>query len=142
MKSPQRTLAKPLVEGRTNAREAAVLEFGMQCQTAVWDFSVDGGALGDILFGVTLPANAVVTRVFTDEQTAVTGADAITLKAGSTSLTAALDLTATSGVNSRALASSATAIKLSSASELKITIATNAASTGKVRFMVEFYISK
>lgn len=141
MRSPLRTLAGSLAEGRTNKREAAVLEFAMQCQTALWDFSQDGGAVGDISFGVSLPANAVVTRIYTDEQTAVTAATSVTLKAGSTSLTGAIDFTASSGVNSRALASG-TAIKLSSSSELKITIATTAATAGKVRFQVEFYVSK
>lgn len=141
MKSPQRTLAKPLANGRSNAREAAVLEFSMQSQSCLWDYSQDGGAVGDISFGVKLPANAVVTRIFTDEQTAVAGATDITLKAGSTSLSGSIDFTASSGVNSRSLASG-TAIKLSSASELKISIATAAATAGKVRFMVEFYVSK
>lgn len=142
MKSPMRTLAKPLAEGRTNAREASVLEFAQQCQTCLWDFSSDGGAVGSITFGVSLPANAVITRVFSDEQTAVTGATSITLKAGSTSLTGAIDFTGDSGIQSRALAGSAAGIKLSSASELQIAIASVAATAGKIRFMVEYYISK
>ena len=141
MRSPTRTKAGKLASNRVNRREAAVLGFAKQVQTCLWDFAVDGGAVGDISFGVKLPANAVVTGLFTDEQTAVTGADSITIKAGSTSLSGALDLTASSGVGSRALASSATAIKLSAESELKITIATNAATAGKVRFAVEYYIS-
>lgn len=143
MKSPAiRTLAGPLCEGRTNKREAAVLEFARQSLSAVYDFSVDGGAVGTYLFGISLPANAMVIAVYTDEQTAVAGADSITLKAGSTALTGALDLTGSSGTNSQALASSATAIKLAASSELQIAIATNAASAGKVRFHVEYLISK
>lgn len=141
MKSALRTLAGALNAGRANAREAAVLSFARQNATVLWDFSADGGAVGDITFTTALPANAVVTAVYTDEQTAVTGATSITLKAGSTSLTGALDLTASTGTNSQALAGSATAIKLSSSSELKITIATTAATAGKVRFAVEFYLS-
>lgn len=142
MKSPRRTPASPLCEGRVGAREAAVLEFSTQSASFLYDFSVDGGAVGSYLSNIVLPAGAMVVRVFTDEQTAVTGADAITLNAGATALTAAIDFTASSGTNSRALASSATAIKLAAASELQIAIATNAATAGKVRFHVEYLMSK
>lgn len=143
MKSPAiRTLAGSLAEGRSNKREAAILEFATQSMSAVYDFSVDGGAVGTYLFGISLPINAMVVRVFTDEQTAVTGATDITLKAGSTALTGSIDFTASSGTNSQALAGSATAIKLAASSELQIAIATAAATAGKVRFHVEYLISK
>lgn len=140
MLSPKRTLAGPLAEGRTNKREAAVLQFAKQLSACTWSFAADGGAIGTYLFGQSLPAGAIVTNVWTDEETTVTGATSITLKAGSTSLTGALDLTASSGTNSQALAGSATAIKLSSASELNIAIATAAATAGKVTFYVEWMV--
>jgi len=138
MKSPLRTEAGILVHGKVNKREAAVLEFAQQCQVVVWDFARDGGAVGDVSFGVSLPAGAIVTGVLSDEEVPVAGATAVTLKAGSTSLTGALDLTASAGVAARALAGSASAIKLAAASELKLTIATNAATAGKVSFYVTF----
>lgn len=138
MKSPLRTVAGPLAEGRVNKREAAVLNFAKQCQAVTWDFSKDGGAIGDVSFGASLPAGAIVTGVLSDEETAVTGATSITLKAGSTSLTGAIDFTGDAGIQSRALAGSAAGIKLSAASELKITIATAVATAGKVTFYVEF----
>jgi hypothetical protein len=138
MKSPLRTEAGLLTYGRTNKREAAVLQFAKQVQAVTWDFSKDGGAIGDIGFGVSLPAGAIVTSVLSDEETAVTGATSVTLKAGSTSLTGAINFTTDAGIQSRALAGSAAGIKLSSASELKITVATAAATAGKVTFYVEF----
>lgn len=138
MKSPLRTEAGLLTHGRVNKREAAVLQFAKQVQAVTWDFSKDGGAVGDVSFGVKLPAGAIVTSVLSDEETAVTGATSVTLKAGSTSLTGAIDFTGDAGIQSRALAGSAAGIKLSAASELKITIATNAATAGKVTFYVEF----
>lgn len=138
MKSPQRTEAGPLALGRTNKREAAVLNFAKQCQAVTWDFSKDGGAIGDISFGAKLPAGAIVTGVFIDKETAVTGATAVTLSAGATALTAQFDLVAAATTASRALAGSATAIKLSAASELKLSIATSAATAGKATFYVEF----
>lgn len=143
MKSPLRTLGGLLAEGKANSREMGVLKkFAKQVAIVTYDFSRDGGAVGDITFGTQLPINSVITGVYTDEATAVTGATDIVLSAGSTALTGSIDFTGSTGVNSRALASSATAIKLSVASELKITIATNAALTGLVRFAVEFYISE
>lgn len=140
MLSYKRTLAGPLAEGRTNKREAAVLQFAKQLSAVTYDYSKDGGAIGTYLFGQSLPAGAIVTNVWTDEETAVTGATSITLKAGSTALTGALDLTASSGVNSQTLAGSATGIKVTSASELQIAIATAAATAGKVTFYVEWMI--
>lgn len=138
MKSPLRTEAGLLTHGRVNKREAAVLQFAKQVQAVTWDFSKDGGAVGDVSFGVKLPAGAIVTSVLSDEETSVTGATSVTLKAGSTPLTGAIDFTGDAGIQSRALAGSAAGIKLSTASELKITIATNAATAGKATFYVEF----
>lgn len=139
MLSPKRTNAGPLAEGRTNKREAAVLQFAKQLSACTWDFSKDGGAVGSIFFNQSLPAGAIVTNVWTDEETTVTGATAVTLKAGSTALTGALDMTGDSGVKARSLAV-ADAVKLTSASELNIAIATNAATAGKVTFYVEWMI--
>lgn len=137
-----RTDAGPLCEGRANKREMAVLaKFGKQMAVCTWDFSVDGGAVGTYLFRTQLPANSVITNVWTDEITAVTGATDVTLKAGSTALTGSIDFTGDAGVNSRALAGAATGIKVAAASELQIAIATAAATAGKVRFAVEFYLS-
>lgn len=140
MKSPLRTVAGPLALGKTNKREAAVLQFAKQLSAVTWDFSADGGAVGDISFGAALPAGAIVTNVWSDEETAVTGATSVTLKAGSTALTAALDFTGVgdTGIQSRALVGSAAGIKVSASSELKISIATAAATAGKVTFYVEW----
>lgn len=129
---------------RTNKREAGVLEFAKQIATVVWDFSIDGGAVGTYSFATALPPGAVVTEVYTDELTAVTGATLVKLQAGSTDLTVNYDFTGSTGVNKQTLASSATALKPSAtaASELKMVITTNAATAGRVRFAVEFYVSK
>jgi hypothetical protein len=148
MQSPKRTFPSDasLASARMNKREATVLaENAVQCQTFLYDFSQDGGAVGDVSFGVKLPANAVVTSIYSDEQTAFTsgGSATITLKAGSTSLTGALAFnTDFTGQDKQDLASSADAIKLSSASELKLTIGTAALTAGKCRFAIYFHQSK
>ena len=142
MRSPART-APNKYPRKMNKREAGVLgKFAQQMASFLYDYSADGGAVGTYNSGISLPANAVVTKVYTDEQSAVAGATSITLKAGSTALTGAMDLTASSGLQSPALAGAAAGIKLASASELNIAIASAAATAGKVRFAVEFYISE
>ena len=123
---------------RANSREEAVLnEGGVRVASVLWDFSEDGGATGTISLGRKLPANCIVTRCWTDEQTAVTGNSDLDLKAGSTDLVTAIDFTGDAGLQTRTLATAA-GIKLSSESELKIDINTAAATAGKVRFFVEY----
>lgn len=141
MLSPKRTLAGSLAEKRTNKREAAVLQFAKQISACTWDFDVDGGAVGTISFGQSLPAGAIVTNIWTDEVTTVTGATDITLKAGSTALSGSINFTGAgdSGVKARSMAV-ADAVKLTSASEINIEIATAAATAGKVTFYMEWMI--
>lgn len=142
MRSPTRTNPGKLHEGRSNAREAAVLSaFAKQISTVLWDFTADGGAVGTISFNSKLPKDAVVTAVWTDEETPVVGATSITLNADGVALTGALNLTASAGVNSQTLAGSATGIKLAADAELNIAIATTPATAGRVRFCVSWYLS-
>jgi hypothetical protein len=138
MKSPLRTEAGPLVYGKVNKREAAVLQFSKQVQAVTWDFSSDGGAVGDILFGVKVPAGAIVTGLCVDKESAVTGATSVVLNAGSTALSGTLNLATIGTTSCPALAGSATAIKIASASELKLVISTTAGTAGKVTFYVEY----
>lgn len=154
MRSPIRTIAGKLVDGRTNKREAAVLEFATQVQTVLYDFTVDTGAVGTYSFGTSLPANAIVTKITADIQVAATSGGSATYQviAGATNLTAATAFdSATVGINAvgvldLALNVSAPfdALKLSSTvtSELKLAIAGAALTAGKVRLLVHFVTSK
>lgn len=145
MQATQRTQAGALYGNRLNKREAAVLDrAAMQVQCVTWDFSSDGGAVGDIDFGVDLPADATVTRIFAEELTNVTsgGAATLQLKAGSTALSGAEAIAGFAGITQPALAGSVAGIRVSAASRLKMAIATAAATAGKVRFSVEFFVSK
>jgi len=127
--------------GFPSAHDEGVLNAGgTRCESVVWDFSQDGGAISTISFGRLLPANAMVIGVISQELTAVTGATSITLKAGSTALTGAIDFTGDAGIQSRALAGSAAGILISAASELNIAIATAAATAGKIRFYVRYLL--
>jgi len=140
MKSPLRTEAGLLSYGRINKREAAVLQFAKQVQAVTWDFSKDGGAVGNYGFGVKLPANAVVTGVWATREAAVTGATALQIWAGGVQLSASTDFTGGASNRSVALVSSTPALPNSdpSAQELLLKIVTNAATAGKVTFFVEF----
>lgn len=134
--------AGKLAVGFPSKRDEAVLNAGgIRCESVLLDYSQDGGAVGTFSFGRLLPAGAVITNIFSDEITALTsgGSATLQLKAGSTNLTDALAFdTGFSGTQSQALASSATAIKLSAESELKLAVATAALTAGKVRFFVEY----
>lgn len=113
--------------------------------SATYDFSVSGGAVGDItLLTTAIPASAIITNVWHSELTNVTtsASGTITLKAGSTALTDAIAAATFSGTKSEALASSATAIKVTSEASLVATIATGALTAGKVRFFVEYMVDQ
>jgi len=110
---------------------------------ATYDFSVDGGSQSSITLesALAIPADAVVTAVIADEQTALTsgGSATLVLKAGSTSLTGAIAFdSGFTGADSLALDSSASAIKVSAASTLVLTIGTADLTAGKVVFLVEY----
>ena len=140
----KRKLPSGKLEVGPSRRDQAVLDAGgVRCDSVLYDFSEDGGAVGDVSFGRKLPAGAIVTKVFSDEQTALTsgGAATVQLKSGSVSLTDALAFdSGFAGVEEQALASSAEAIKLSAEGELKISIATAALTAGKVRFFVQYLL--
>lgn len=126
-----------LTGGKANKREEAVLNFASRCDSFLYDFDLDGGtASTDVEFKRSLPSGAIVKSITVDIQTAFAGATDAVLKAGSTSLTAATDLTALSGIATIAL-TDVDGIKLSEASELKLGIVT-AATAGKARFFVEY----
>lgn len=143
MKATKRLSAGPLAVGEINKREEAVLnKGGSRCDSVLFDFSSDGGAVGSISFGRILPAGAVVTQIIADELTNITsgGSATIQLLAGSTALTGATAIASFSGLTAPALAGSAAAIKLSAASELRIAIATAALTAGRLRLFVRYVL--
>lgn len=140
----QRRPSGNLATNRPNSREEAVLdEGGIRCESVLYDFDEDGGDTGDVEFNRNLPAGAIVTKIFSDELTAFTsgGSATVQIKADSTDLTDAIAFdTGFSGTEEQALASSAEAIKVSSSSELKMTIAGAALTAGKCRFFVQYLL--
>ena len=143
MKARRKLIPGILAVGFPSKRDEAVLnQSGVRCESVLYDFSQDGGAVGDIEFGRLIPAGAIIKRITSDEQIAFTsgGAATVVINAGSTSLTAALAFdTDFTGVDAQALVS-AEGMKVSVDSELKITIAVAALTAGKVRFFVEYLL--
>jgi hypothetical protein len=144
MKSKIRVGAGQLAVNKINAREEAVLnDSGMRCESVLFDFDEDGGAVGTLLCGKQLPAGAIIFDIFTDEITALTSGGSATfqLLAGATALSAALAFdTGFNGLDDQALAGAVEAIKLSAAAELQFAIGTAALTAGKVRFFVQFML--
>lgn len=116
---------------------------------ADYDFAVSGGAVGDISLGVNLPANAVVTDVFTDVLVAPTSTGSTgTIRlnvATEGNLNAALTADgAASGVVAHTPNTGSTVLpkKVAAERELKVTIATNAVLSGSLRYLVRYVISQ
>lgn len=134
-----------LAVGFPSKRDEAVLDAGAnRCESMLYDFSFDAGAIGTLNSGRLLPAGAIVTNVHSDEITVLTsgGAATVQLKVGSQNLTDALAFdTGFSGTQSQALASSATAIKVTSQAQLNIAIAAAALTAGKLRFFVTYRLA-
>ena len=141
MQAKKREQAKGLASNRPNSREESVLnEGGIRVASFQWDFAVDGGAIASYASGRKLPAGSVVTRVWSDEETATLTATDIDLLAGATALVSAVDFTADAGFQARALDGSADGIKLAAESELTMAINTPAATAGKIRWFVEYIL--
>lgn len=134
-----------LVGNRLSRRERLVLDASsgpMAMATALYDFSVNGGAVGAITLGVKIPANAIITRLFTDALTSMTsgGSATVAISAGATSLKAATAFNDATLVG--ADAQTLTAVKISSESELTMTIAVAVLTAGKVRIFAEYIQSE
>jgi hypothetical protein len=141
MQAKKREQAKGLASNRPNSREESVLnEGGVRVASFQWDFAVDGGAIASYASGRKLPAGSIVTRVWSDEETATLTADDIDLLAGATALVSAVDFTSDAGFQARALDGSADGIKLAVESELTMAINTPAATAGKIRWFVEYIL--
>jgi hypothetical protein len=114
----------------------------------IWDFADQGGAVGTGFLKdedgneIQLPAGAIITQVFTYEETNVTTSASGTLAltaASSGDLMAAKAAASWSGIQDGVpVNTAATMIRLSSAAKLQYEIATGALTAGKVQVYVEF----
>lgn len=116
----------------------------------IYDVAVQGGAIGVKELGALLPAGAIITQayyeVLTTFVTASADAGTIALKAGSTTLVTAVAVSDGSNPWDAGIkaciqtGTAATMSKISSDSNLTLTIAGQIASAGKLRLFVEYTI--
>jgi hypothetical protein len=106
--------------------------------SAVYDFSVDGGAVSDIDLGVTLPDNAIIVECITDVLTPVAGSGTVQLTTATDGalMTGTIDSSDTAGPQNTTLSSPK---KLTAARALRASIASNTVSAGKIEFFVRYY---
>ena len=122
---------------------------------ATYDFSVDGGATGDIGLGVTLPDNAIITHAWYEVLTTFTSAtsDAVTIALGiptddAAGIVAALAVADESAIwdagNHETIQDGTAAAfseKCTAARELTLTIGVEAATAGKLILFCEYVVS-
>ncbi len=110
---------------------------------ATYNFATQGGAVGTVSLGVTLPANALISQVTTEVITAPTST-------GSTgtirlALPVAGNLTTALTANGAGTSSTSTAgplpVKAVTAQALSVTIATNPILSGSLRYYVSYFLS-
>ena len=107
--------------------------------SALYDFSVDGGAIGAISLGVAIPDNAIILEVIQDVLVEVVSASgAATLEVGAVVLSG--DVVADAiGVSS---VGASLPKKISTPGNLELQVATGAITAGKVRCFVRYVISE
>lgn len=107
--------------------------------SALYDFSVSGGAVGAISLGVAIPDNAIILEVIADELTNIVGGGTGTeLQVGSVAVSAT-DVHTISGV---AVISPAAPVKITTPGNLELQVVGSAITAGKVRFFVRYVISE
>lgn len=121
----------------------------MKC---VWDFAVQGGAVGSLLLlddlgnAAKLPSGAIITGGYIDIITAISstsndGTIALTAQSAG-DLKAAVDGDTLSGIVALIpVGTAATAIKLTAERQITLTIAVHALLTGKISVYVEYLAS-
>lgn len=129
---------------------AEVVHHQKGCLQAVWDFSSQGGAVGDIelldVFGkkAILPSGALIQHVLVNVETLVTSGGAATLafKAeGAADLlgaTAVASFSANASLDGVPANTAATLVRLTAERTLKLTVAVAALTAGKVHVFVEW----
>lgn len=141
MKAHRRLKAGKLSVGMPSSRDEAILNAsGRRVASMQYSFASDGGAVGTYSSGRIIPAGAIVTGLHTDEISAITGNTSMTIRAGSVALSAALDETATAGIQAPALAGSVAGIKLAVDSELNVVFAGTAVTAGQIRVYVSYIL--
>jgi len=123
---------------------------GLNVAHAIYSFAVDGGATGSItpVSTASIPANAIIVGGTINSTTAVTSGGAATVAVGTTagsSTTSILGATGKASFTTDALINSAATlaapVKMSTAGNINITVATAALTAGIIEIFVLFYVA-
>lgn len=142
---------KNSLSDKVKARSAATGIGGhLRMARAIYDFSVDGGAISTITpkKTATLPKNAVIVGGNVNVTTAVTSAGSATLSVGTSagsSATALLAATAKASLSANALLNAvpvfATPVKLSAQGDITVSVATAALTAGVVEVTLFYFVT-
>lgn len=117
--------------------------FGMVSASVLYDFSVNGGTIGQHNLALTLPDNAVVVEVVRDVLVAPDSSDDLGTIQLNVPTDGNLDTSMTADGAATSLATyDTTPTKTTAARTVRVTIATTALSTGKVRWFIRYYKSE
>lgn len=138
-------LSQPSLRDATKPYPASQLKLGdtldalsaMDSTSVTYDFAVHGGSIGAKTMTLAFPKGSIITRVWTDELTALTsgGAATIALKVGAQDLRAAAAYAVYAGVVEHV---ASLPVKLTASGKLDVTIAGAALTAGKVKIYVEW----
>ena len=116
-----------------------------QVVSAVYDFSVSGGAVGTITLPVTLPNKAVVLSVYRDVVTPVTSTGSTGTVLLGLPTDGALEQTALTAngaaISVASTAGTAAPKKTTAARAVQVTIGTNPVLAGKINYIIHYYVS-
>jgi hypothetical protein len=125
---------------------------GLLMAKAVYNFAVDGGAVGAItpVISDTIPANAIVYGGLMNPTTALTSGGSATIAVGTTAGSSATALKAATAVASYTIdaimalvpvMTAATAFKMTAAGQINITVATAALTAGVLEIFVLYFVA-
>lgn len=112
---------------------------------AEYDFAVDGGDVGDISLGVTIPDNAIIASGFVEGITAVTSGGSATVAIKLESAADVLNATAKGSFTATGVIPctvAAAPFKLTAQRTVTITVATAALTAGKFNVWIEYLVGE
>lgn len=102
---------------------------------------IDGELVAETYdLGEVIPANAIVTDVWTEEEETLVGLTSVAFLAGSTAITGAIALSGFTGIDKHALNGSVDGVRVATRTTMKITTV-GTGTAGKVHVFYEYMIT-
>ena len=130
--------APAIIDDALDALAAANSGGKLKTLSVTYDFSVNGGAVGAVSLGASLPAKAIVVEVIADVLTQVAGSGNIKLTVPTEGALQTGSIDSSDAVGPQ-FATAAAPVKTAAARALQATIASAVVTAGKVQFFVRYY---